>query len=37
VVFALPFSFKPDDYVQILNDIATHLGPLLGWSPATSL
>jgi alkanesulfonate monooxygenase SsuD/methylene tetrahydromethanopterin reductase-like flavin-dependent oxidoreductase (luciferase family) len=34
VVFALPFSFEHDDYVQILTDIATHLGPALGWRPA---
>lgn len=34
VVFALPFSFAHDDYVQILTDIATKLGPALGWSPA---
>ena len=33
-VFALPFSFEPDDYVQILTDIATGLGPALGWRPA---
>ena len=33
VVFALPFSFAPDDYVQILTDIATKLGPALGWQP----
>ena len=33
VAFALPFSFEHDDYVQILTDIATQLGPLLGWSP----
>ena len=33
-VFALPFSFAPDDYVQILTDIATRLGPALGWRPA---
>ncbi|GGF29107.1 LLM class flavin-dependent oxidoreductase [Subtercola lobariae] len=33
VVFALPFSFEHADYVQILTDMATHLGPLLGWSP----
>ena len=32
VVFALPFSFEPDDYVQILTDIAEQLGPALGWS-----
>src|SRR5205085_1502088 len=34
VAFALPFSFAEDDYVQILGDIATRLGPLLGWRPA---
>jgi alkanesulfonate monooxygenase SsuD/methylene tetrahydromethanopterin reductase-like flavin-dependent oxidoreductase (luciferase family) len=34
VAFALPFSFEPDDYVQILTDIATKLGPELGWSAA---
>jgi alkanesulfonate monooxygenase SsuD/methylene tetrahydromethanopterin reductase-like flavin-dependent oxidoreductase (luciferase family) len=33
VVFALPFSFEPEDYLQILTDIATHLGPALGWHP----
>jgi alkanesulfonate monooxygenase SsuD/methylene tetrahydromethanopterin reductase-like flavin-dependent oxidoreductase (luciferase family) len=34
VAFALPFSFEPGDYVQILTDIATRLGPALGWRPA---
>ncbi|QRP49765.1 LLM class flavin-dependent oxidoreductase [Amycolatopsis sp. FDAARGOS 1241] len=34
VVFALPFDFEHDDYVQILTDIATRLGPELGWKPA---
>ena len=34
VVFALPFSFEHEDYVQILTDIATHLGPVLGWTPS---
>ncbi|MCR3750215.1 LLM class flavin-dependent oxidoreductase [Lentzea californiensis] len=34
VAFALPFSFAHEDYVQILTDIATKLGPELGWSPA---
>lgn len=34
VAFALPFSFEHEDYVQILTDIATRLGPALGWSPA---
>jgi alkanesulfonate monooxygenase SsuD/methylene tetrahydromethanopterin reductase-like flavin-dependent oxidoreductase (luciferase family) len=31
VAFALPFSFEHEDYVQILTDIATRLGPALGW------
>ncbi|MCT9623840.1 LLM class flavin-dependent oxidoreductase [Pseudarthrobacter equi] len=34
VAFALPFSFEHEDYVQILTDIATRLGPALGWAPA---
>ena len=34
VAFALPFSFEHDDHVQILTDIATKLGPALGWHPA---
>ncbi|MEN3359701.1 MAG: hypothetical protein V7637_3683 [Mycobacteriales bacterium] len=34
VAFALPFTFDHDDYVQILTDMATTLGPRLGWSPA---
>jgi alkanesulfonate monooxygenase SsuD/methylene tetrahydromethanopterin reductase-like flavin-dependent oxidoreductase (luciferase family) len=34
VAFALPFSFEHDDYVQILTDMATRLGPALGWRPA---
>jgi alkanesulfonate monooxygenase SsuD/methylene tetrahydromethanopterin reductase-like flavin-dependent oxidoreductase (luciferase family) len=33
VAFALPFTFEPADYVQILTDMATRLGPALGWSP----
>ena len=33
VAFALPFSFADEDYEQILTDIATHLGPALGWRP----
>ena len=33
VAFALPFTFEHDDYVQILTDIATKLGPALGWQP----
>ncbi|MFI5842126.1 LLM class flavin-dependent oxidoreductase [Catenuloplanes sp. NPDC051500] len=35
VAFALPFTFTHDDYVQILTDIATHLGPALGWKPTS--
>ena len=31
LAFALLFSFKHDDYLQILTDIATRLGPALGW------
>ncbi|MFD9002239.1 LLM class flavin-dependent oxidoreductase [Streptomyces sp. NPDC059582] len=34
VAFALPFTFEHEDYVQILTDIATRLGPALG-RPAT--
>jgi alkanesulfonate monooxygenase SsuD/methylene tetrahydromethanopterin reductase-like flavin-dependent oxidoreductase (luciferase family) len=33
VAFALPFTFTPTDYTQILTDLATHLAPTLGWSP----
>ncbi|WP_369251664.1 LLM class flavin-dependent oxidoreductase [Streptomyces sp. R41] len=33
VAFALPFTFDHADYVQILTDIATRLGPALGWRP----
>jgi alkanesulfonate monooxygenase SsuD/methylene tetrahydromethanopterin reductase-like flavin-dependent oxidoreductase (luciferase family) len=35
VAFALPFSFADADYEQILTDIATRLGPALGWRPGT--
>jgi alkanesulfonate monooxygenase SsuD/methylene tetrahydromethanopterin reductase-like flavin-dependent oxidoreductase (luciferase family) len=31
VAFALPFTFEHEDYVQILTDVATKLGPELGW------
>ncbi|WP_030946460.1 LLM class flavin-dependent oxidoreductase [Streptomyces sp. NRRL S-646] len=34
VAFALPFTFEHEDYVQILTDMATKLGPALGWQPA---
>ena len=33
VAFALPFTFEHADYVQILTDMATRLGPALGWQP----
>ncbi|MDN3358554.1 LLM class flavin-dependent oxidoreductase [Actinomadura sp. DC4] len=33
VAFALPFTFDHEDYVQILTDIATRLGPALGRHP----
>jgi alkanesulfonate monooxygenase SsuD/methylene tetrahydromethanopterin reductase-like flavin-dependent oxidoreductase (luciferase family) len=32
VAFALPFTFSREDYVQILTDMAQHLGPALGWA-----
>jgi alkanesulfonate monooxygenase SsuD/methylene tetrahydromethanopterin reductase-like flavin-dependent oxidoreductase (luciferase family) len=34
VAFALPFTFDHEDYVQLLTDIATRLGPALGWQAA---
>ncbi|MEJ7651098.1 MAG: LLM class flavin-dependent oxidoreductase [Nakamurella sp.] len=34
VAFALPFTLEHEDYVQILTDLATNLGPALGWTPA---
>lgn len=34
VAFALPFTFEHSDYMQILTDMATVLGPLLGWQSA---
>jgi len=34
VAFALPFTLEHEDYVQILTDMATKLGPALGWRPA---
>jgi alkanesulfonate monooxygenase SsuD/methylene tetrahydromethanopterin reductase-like flavin-dependent oxidoreductase (luciferase family) len=35
VAFALPFTFDHEDHVQILTDIATGLGPALGWRAAS--
>ncbi|MDC2960951.1 LLM class flavin-dependent oxidoreductase [Streptomyces gilvifuscus] len=34
VAFALPFTFAHEDYVQILTDMASRLGPALGWRPS---
>ncbi|MET7948442.1 hypothetical protein [Micromonospora sp. NPDC005324] len=34
VAFALPFTFAAADYAQILTDMATRLGPALGWQPS---
>lgn len=34
VAFALPFAFEHGDYIQVLTDIATQLGPALGRRPA---
>ncbi|HKP08292.1 MAG TPA: LLM class flavin-dependent oxidoreductase [Microbacterium sp.] len=36
VAFALPFTFEPDDYAQILEDLAGRLAPLLGWTGAAN-
>ncbi|MEU9976877.1 LLM class flavin-dependent oxidoreductase [Streptomyces sp. NPDC051014] len=36
VAFALPFTFEHEDYVQILTDMATRLGPALGWRPGAA-
>lgn len=36
VAFALPFTLQPDDYTQIITDIAEKLGPLLGWTPTAT-
>ncbi|MEU0968927.1 LLM class flavin-dependent oxidoreductase [Streptomyces sp. NPDC005917] len=33
VAFALPFTLEHEDYVQILTDMATRLGPALGRRP----
>lgn len=34
--FALPFTFGPDDYRQIITDLAERLGPRLGWEPPSN-
>lgn len=33
ITFALPFTFAPEDYTQIIGDMAARLGPALGWAP----
>jgi alkanesulfonate monooxygenase SsuD/methylene tetrahydromethanopterin reductase-like flavin-dependent oxidoreductase (luciferase family) len=33
IAIALPFTFGPDDYTQIIGDLAEELGPRLGWAP----
>lgn len=33
VAFAMPFTFDETDYLQIITDMATELGPALGWTP----
>jgi hypothetical protein len=33
VALALPFTFDRADYIQIVTDMATKLGPALGWTP----
>lgn len=35
LLFELPFSFDLDDYRHILREVAEHVGPALGWSPAS--
>lgn len=33
-LFELPFQFDADDYRHILHQLATEIGPALGWRPA---
>lgn len=33
-LFELPFEFDLDDWKQILTQLATRIGPELGWRPA---
>jgi alkanesulfonate monooxygenase SsuD/methylene tetrahydromethanopterin reductase-like flavin-dependent oxidoreductase (luciferase family) len=35
LLFELPFSFDLDDYRHILREVAEHVGPALGWTPAS--
>lgn len=34
-LFELPFEFELEDWKQILHQLATRIGPALGWRPAT--
>ncbi|GGC42690.1 monooxygenase [Brevibacterium sediminis] len=35
-LFELPFEFELDDWKHILHQLATEIGPKLGWTPASS-
>jgi alkanesulfonate monooxygenase SsuD/methylene tetrahydromethanopterin reductase-like flavin-dependent oxidoreductase (luciferase family) len=35
-VFELPFEFEFDDYLHIIRELATRVGPALGWTPASA-
>lgn len=33
VIFELPFELEPEDWRHLLHQLATRVGPALGWSP----
>lgn len=33
-LFELPFEFELDDWKQMLHQLATRIGPVLGWRPS---
>lgn len=33
----LPYEFSADDYLQIIEDVATRVAPALGWTPASEV
>ncbi|KKI16329.1 MULTISPECIES: LLM class flavin-dependent oxidoreductase [unclassified Leucobacter] len=35
-LFELPFEFELEDWKQILHQLATRIGPALGWTPANA-
>ncbi|WP_173157380.1 hypothetical protein [Brevibacterium permense] len=35
-LFELPFEFELDDWKHILHQLATEIGPKLGWTPTSS-